>query len=497
MADATQELMLRVRGDNSGADKAMAQTTRALKGLSLSGQRAGGVFREFSRTLADAKSGADVAAGAADGLSRIIGRSLAGAVAVGAVKIFTDQIERMAASVKESATAAAKAFADIENAGAAMSLAEAQSQVKGLEANIGSLQIKLDELDKSPFQNFIAKTTGARKSLEELQSSQQRLRDTELAAGMTSQNISEIKMASLDEEGKALEKINQEYRDRDKIASKMTDKSAQAQFQGESGDKFARDRNALLDKQAKARAELQIKLANMVADAEQKLADQAEARTNKSLQERFDRINQQNNRIYKQEIYDIDEKSKMEANADETKFQRLVRDANRARQEQKKTQEDSKKARGLSGGLLGASKEGQQILDVARKTRARENKQADFKAQQEVFGNLADAENKRRAAQGITTMTTPSEMKKRVAAQQAASEAPSLADQIQGQMTGVDPSQIASEQVKSRFEKQGIGMASVGPKNGTLGTQEQTQTKEVMVAIQSLVDLMKTATYVN
>ena len=497
MADATQELMLRVRGDNSGADKAMAQTTRVLKGLSVSGQKAGGVFREFSRTLADAKSGADVAAGAADGLARIIGRSLAGAVAVGAVKIFTDQIERMAASVKESATAAAKAFADIENAGAAMSLAEAQSQVKGLEANIGSLQIKLDELDKSPFQNFIAKTTGARKSLEELQSSQQRLRDTELAAGMTSQNISEIKLAALDEEGKALEKINQEYRDRDKIASKMTDKSAQAQFQSESGDKFARDRNALLDKQAKARAELQIKFANMVYDAEQKLADQAEARANKSLQERFDRINQQNNSIHKQEVYDIDEKSKMEADADDTKFKRELRNAYTLRAEQKKTQEDSKKAQGLSGGLLGASKGGEQALGSARKRTERENKQANFKTQEAVFGKMRDEENKARAARGQGPITMQG-IKEREAAKQSARETPSLANQIQGTMTGVEPSQIASQQAQSRFEKQSMGMISdLGPVKGKPGVEAQSQTGDVLKAIQSLVDLMKSATLVN
>ena len=225
MADASQELKIRVRGDNSGADKAIAQTTKSLKGLSISGERAGGAFRNFSQTLSEAKTGADVAAGAADSLSKIIGKSLAGAVAVGAVKLFTDQIDKMSESVKESALSASKAFDDIENAGAAMSLAEAQSQVKGLETNISALQTKLDDLDRSPFQNFIAKTTGARQELEALQTSQERLRDTELAAGMTSQNISEVKMAALDEEGKALEKINQEYRDRDKIASKMTDKS--------------------------------------------------------------------------------------------------------------------------------------------------------------------------------------------------------------------------------------------------------------------------------
>jgi hypothetical protein len=95
-------------------------------------------------------------------------------------------------------------------------------------------------------------------------------------------------------------------------------------------------------------------------------------------------------------------------------------------------------------------------------------------------------------------MTTPSEMKKRVAAQQAAREAPSLANQIQGQMTGVDPSQIASQQAQSRFEKQSMGMTSdLGPKTGKPGVEAQSQTGDVLKAIQALVDLMKSATLVN
>lgn len=160
--------------------------------------------------------------------------------------------------------------------------------------------------------------------------------------------------------------------------------------------------------------------------------------------------------------------------------------------------DEVKKAQGLSGGLLGASRGGQQALEVARKTQGRENKQADFKAQEAVFGNLADVENKKRAAQGITTMVTPGDMKKKMAAQQAASEAPSLANQIQGQMTGVDPSQIASQQAQTRFEKQSMGMTSdLGPKPGKMGEEAQSQTKEVMRAIQTLVDLMKSATLVN
>jgi len=499
MADATQELMLRVRGDNSGADKAIAQTTKSLKGLSISGERAGGAFRNFSQTLSEAKTGADVAAGAADSLSKIIGKSLAGAVAVGAVKLFTDQIDKMSESVKESALSASKAFDDIEKAGAAMSLAEAQSQVKGLETNISALQTKLDDLDRSPFQNFIAKTTGARQELEALQTSQERLRDTELAAGMTSQNISEVKMAALDEEGKALEKINQEYRDRDKIASKMTTGPAQARFQSESADKFARDRNAELDKQAKAQKNKQKEYDDEVFKAEIEANIYARKFKENADKEAAERQKEDQESAHKEELYNIEEAAKMEMDAEDRQFQRELRNAYTLRAEQKKTQEDANKAQGLSGGLLGASRGGQQTLDAARKRRQRENKQENFKTQEKVFGEMAEVENVKRKQMGQAPLTMQ-DMKERVAAQQAAREAPSLANQIQGGMTGLDPAQIAALGAQSGFLKQGMGMMTQTPFGAPAGvpsTGAPDQAAEVLKAITKLVDLMGSAPLVK
>ena len=88
-------------------------------------------------------------------------------------------------------------------------------------------------------------------------------------------------------------------------------------------------------------------------------------------------------------------------------------------------------------------------------------------------------------------------IKEREAAKQSAREAPSLANQIQGQATGVDASQIASQQAQSRFEKQSMGMTSdLGPR-AKVGVEAQSQTADVMKAITSLVDLMKSATLVN
>jgi hypothetical protein len=159
--------------------------------------------------------------------------------------------------------------------------------------------------------------------------------------------------------------------------------------------------------------------------------------------------------------------------------------------------DEVKKAQGLSGGLLGASRGGQQALGSARKRTERENKQANFKTQEAVFGKMQEEENKARAARGQGPITMQA-IKEREAAKQAAREAPSLANQMQGQATGVDASQIASQQAQSRFEKQSMGMTSdLGPATGKLGVEAQSQTADVMKAITALVDLMKSATLVN
>jgi len=159
--------------------------------------------------------------------------------------------------------------------------------------------------------------------------------------------------------------------------------------------------------------------------------------------------------------------------------------------------DESKKAQGLTGGLLGASRGGQQALGSARTKTERENKQANAKTQEAVFGKMQEEENKARAARGQGPITMQG-IKEREAAKQSARETPTLANQIQGQATGVDASQIASQQAQSRFEKQGMGMTSdLGPKTGKLGVEAQSQTADVMKAITALVDLMKSATLVN
>ena len=104
-------------------------------------------------------------------------------------------------------------------------------------------------------------------------------------------------------------------------------------------------------------------------------------------------------------------------------------------------------AQQAGGGLLGASRAGQQALDTARKVRARENKTADFKTQEQVFGGMQEEENKKRAKQGLPPLSRIGIME-REAAKQAAGEAPSLSEKLLAGQTGQNPAQLAAEQAK-------------------------------------------------
>jgi len=476
MADATQELMLRVRGDNSGVDKAVAGTERAVKRLSVSGEKAGGAFKNFSRNLAEARTASDVASSAAESLAQIVGKSLMGAVAIGAVKIFTDQVNRMGEMLKETATNSQKSFDDIEKAGQAMSLSEAIAQTSAIDANIASINNKLSELNRSPFQNFIAGATGARSELEALVKTNQRLRDAKLAEGIASENAHEKLIFGLDDESKKLREIEDEYRKKQKTAQSMTNQSSATSFLEDASEMMIRRRNAIYDKQSKDRFESQIKFDKMVFDAELKLADQSEAREKKTEQERVQRKIDNNNLIYREERYNIDEKIKIESDADDRKFQRLIRDANRAREQQKRTSET---ASGTAGGVLGASKAGRQALDVARKLRERQLKTENFKVAEQIAPTQRDRE--------------------KLAAQQAAGEMPSLGEQIRGGLSGVDPSQLARESAASKFEKDRAIRSGLGQPEltGRLGEEQSSLSSETLTALKALVDLMKSGTVVK
>lgn len=483
--------------DGSKATSGLRGVQKEVSSLSVSGQKAGAVFKNFSRSLAEARNASDVASSAAESLGQVIGKSLMGAVAIGAVKLFTDQITRMGEMLKETATNAQKSFDDIEKAGQAMNLSDALAQTASLNANIADLNNKLAELNRSPFQNFIAGVTGARTELEALLKSEQRLRDFKLAEGMTSQNINEERLAGLTEEEKQLDAISEEYKKRNKDAEAITDPAARAQFQEASGEKYARDRNAMLDKQAKVRADKEAAYQKELFQAEMAASKFERETKEKADKEIADQRKADEEAAHKEAIFNIEEEARLEANAEKTKFEREIRNAQRVLEEQKRGKQTATEN---TAGLLGASKGGQQDLDVARKLRARKVEQEDFKTQDRALKELTAQENVKRKAQGLEAIDAGG-MRRRIAEQQAAAEMPSLGERIQGGISGVDPSQLARQgAITNQFNKDmaSKSFGAVRPETpAKLGQEQSSLSKETLQAITTLVDLMKSGTVVK
>jgi len=153
----------------------------------------------------------------------------------------------------------------------------------------------------------------------------------------------------------------------------------------------------------------------------------------------------------------------------------------------------SKQAQEAGGGLLGASRAGQQALDTARKVRAREVSKEDFKTQEQVFGTMRDEENKKRKEQNLPPLTIQ-DIRNRVATQQAAGEAPTLAEQFQGRASGIDPAQLARETADANFQKNMFSYQapSMSGTVGKLGEEKSPFPPEALNALKEIADLLKT-----
>lgn len=108
----------------------------------------------------------------------------------------------------------------------------------------------------------------------------------------------------------------------------------------------------------------------------------------------------------------------------------------------------------LSSGLLGSSRAGQQAAAAAQKARGVQVSRENFRFQNQVFGDMATAEGNRTGL-GFTRQ----DMRKRVAAEEAARANPSMLDKAQAAGMGMDASEYAGQ--KARF-KAGLGNAAAG-----------------------------------
>lgn len=296
---------IETQADDSGVRK----YDKSLGGLDVSSKKASGALKSFSRELINAKSGADVAAAGAESLSRILEKSLAGVVVIGAIKIVTDQINKMSEILRAVGESTSAAVTQLERMGDIKGIDDAIKGVGSVNQSLDTTIQKLGSIQEGNwFTKLIASTTGTTEELKKQQITLEKLRDSLLAYGFAAEKDNAEKMSQLNDEQKQYEAIQQKLRKNLEIIDQIKDSndkaSATQSANALAGIETQNLTNKLMEEQAKKENELnekrqkaieaQIKAEKELAEAQQKRFNDlydAEIKAQEATQKRTDARN--------------------------------------------------------------------------------------------------------------------------------------------------------------------------------------------------------------
>ena len=369
-------------------------------------------------------------------LSRLGAGGILGAAALGSINKFGEAVKQASSDYYSSQKDLASAF---ETSFKATSVEQARAGVEKTEDSIEALRGKITQLGAM---------SGVLKTIEKFTGISLGVGDTEkaLAQAQTQLVFQEEIVKQKQEELRITEAIEESSRqlvNQSKINQENLKLAGEIAGEQDAGVKMAKE----AIKQANAMYDENSQILNLLIETnrEENNKDQIKARQLKKAELEFNILKGGNNLL---------------------------------RQEAQLKEKQDKLAQQAGGGVLGASRAGQQALDVARKQREQQLKTENFKVAEKIAPTQRDRD--------------------KLAAQQAAGERPSLGEQIRGGLSGVDPSQLAREAAASKFEKDRyFGKASMTSTQGKLGEEKSSLSNETLTALKALIDLMKSAPLVN
>ena len=210
-------------------DSGVRNYEKSLGGLDVSSRKAAGALKNFSRDLVNAKSGADVAAAGAESLSRVLEKSLAGVVVIGAIKIVTDQINKMAETLRAVGESSKAAVTQLERMGDIKGIDDAIKQVGVVNQNLDTITQKLGSIQEGNWFTKLADSlTGTSKELKEQQQTFEKVRDSIIAYGFAVEQDNAQRMSQLNDEQKKYEAIQQKLRKNLDIINQVKDANDRA-----------------------------------------------------------------------------------------------------------------------------------------------------------------------------------------------------------------------------------------------------------------------------
>jgi hypothetical protein len=410
-----------------GVQKEATKTASTFKQSNQSAERLG-------KSLLSLGLNAGSAGKSLGALSRLGVGGILGAAALGSINKFGEAVKQASSDYYSSQKDLASAF---ETSFKATSVEQARAGVEKTEASIEALRGKITQLGAM---------AGVLKTIEKFSGISLGVGDTEraLAQAQTQLVFQEEIVKQKQEElriTEAIEASSRQLVNQSKINQENLKIAGELAGEQDASVKIAKE----AVKQANALYDENSQILNLLIETnrEENNKDQIKARQLKKAELEFNILKGNNNLLL---------------------------------QEAQLKEKQAKLSQQAGGGVLGASRAGQQALDVARKQREQQLKTENFKVAQKIAPTQRDRE--------------------KLAAQQAAGERPSLGEQIRGGLSGVDPSQLAREAAASKFEKDRVFKSGTTP-SGKLGEEQSSLSSETLTALKALVDLMKSGTVVK
>jgi len=368
-------------------------------------KRAGGNTERLGKSLLSLGLNAGRAGSSLGSLARLGAGGLFGAAVLGSINKFGQTVKQASTDYYASQKALSSAF---EMSFKSTSVEQAQAGLEKTEDTIESLRGKITQLGAfGGILKGIEKFTGINLGVGDTERALKQAQDQLLVQ----EEIVKLKQKEVDE----IKSIEKQSRSAINL-SKQTQETLKFVNEEEGGRQILVDLAKEELKQAVALRDENIKILDtlIASNREGNNKEQINARNIKSAELELQIYKSQNNVI-------------------------------RAQKAEKAA--DAKRSQEAGGGLLGASRAGQQALDVARKVRAREVKKEDFRTQDQVFERMKTEENIKRKAKGLPPVTSQ-QMREQVASQQAAGEMPLLSEKLGAMQGGTPASQVAAEKAK-------------------------------------------------
>ena len=445
----TQELMLKIRGDNTDLENKLTQSGASIKNLGTSTEKVFSAMEGFGQDLLRVRDASDLASIATKALGTAIGASIGGAIVISAGRALIDAFNKVQNAAKESETAISKVREQIGNIRGGVGFEEARSGAAALYSEAEKVAAKIKEIESNPLTAFIAGISGAKEQMsllvEETKKQAKELEKT----GIVNTLIDKRMVSELDETGKKIRAIGEEYAPLIEAARKT-------------GDQELLNNTILQAQRAQAK---------VIADDKKKQDEEQERINEKRRKADADRETEN-------ELYEINRQRNLERTRKDLEQQVKQAEAALAIEKEKELlkSQDSNGAGGAGGSIarnlfqtnkdsdgiekliLGKTTSGRQSLEVARRQRRREVSRQDFMFQEKFLESEAERLSKTPSLIAQGKVLTKQDVRNRLARKVAENEIPSLREQINLPAQGLESSQLASSKAGQQTTKQGRGL---------------------------------------